>query len=271
MVFQDGALFPHLTVGGQRRRSASPGAGRVEECLALVGLADRAGSYPHELSGGERQRVALARALATDPEVVLLDEPFASLDAGLRVGAARGGRGDPARGRARARCWSPTTSRRRSRSPTSVAVMRDGRGRAGGHARGGLRPARRRGGSPSSSAPPTSLPGTVDGDVVTAELGRRSPPIAAARRGRRRCVRPEQVQLVGRRTGAGRPARRGQARVIRPVVLRPRPDRVRSSSPSGVAAAQPHAAARRRWREGETVRVWLRGPPIVLRRLEHPG
>jgi iron(III) transport system ATP-binding protein len=83
MVFQDGALFPHLTarenVGfGATRRE------RVGECLRLVGLADRASDYPHELSGGERQRVALARALAADPEVVLLDEPFAALDAGLR-------------------------------------------------------------------------------------------------------------------------------------------------------------------------------------------
>jgi len=83
MVFQDGALFPHLTVGGNVG-FGGPRTGRVEECLELVGLADRARDYPHELSGGERQRVALARALAPDPEVVLLDEPFASLDAGLR-------------------------------------------------------------------------------------------------------------------------------------------------------------------------------------------
>lgn len=84
MVFQDGALFPHLTAG-RNVRFGNPRPGRAEECLELVGLAHRADSYPHELSGGERQRIALARALATDPEVVLLDEPFASLDAALRT------------------------------------------------------------------------------------------------------------------------------------------------------------------------------------------
>jgi iron(III) transport system ATP-binding protein len=83
MVFQQGALFPHLSVGGNVGFGAAR-PGRAAECLELVGLADRAGDFPHELSGGERQRVALARALAADPEVVLLDEPFSALDAGLR-------------------------------------------------------------------------------------------------------------------------------------------------------------------------------------------
>ncbi|HEX7134206.1 MAG TPA: ABC transporter ATP-binding protein [Iamia sp.] len=84
MVFQDGALFPHLTVDGNVG-FGQPDAARAGAALELVGLAHRGRSYPHELSGGERQRVALARALAMDPEVVLLDEPFAALDAGLRT------------------------------------------------------------------------------------------------------------------------------------------------------------------------------------------
>jgi iron(III) transport system ATP-binding protein len=83
MVFQQGALFPHLTVEGNVGFGTSRPK-RVRECLRLVALEERAGSFPHELSGGERQRVALARALAPEPEVVLLDEPFAALDAGLR-------------------------------------------------------------------------------------------------------------------------------------------------------------------------------------------
>ena len=87
-VPQEGALFPHLSVKGnvgfglsrsERRGSAVP------ELLELVGLAALAERFPHQLSGGEQQRVALARALARRPEVLLLDEPFSSLDASLRT------------------------------------------------------------------------------------------------------------------------------------------------------------------------------------------
>lgn len=83
MVFQTGALFPHLTAAANIGFGAKD-HGLPAEWLDLVGLSHRAGSYPHELSGGERQRVALARALAAEPEVVLLDEPFASLDPVMR-------------------------------------------------------------------------------------------------------------------------------------------------------------------------------------------
>jgi iron(III) transport system ATP-binding protein len=87
-VAQEGALFPHLTVAGNvafgLARSARRGP-RVGELLELVGLADLRRRYPHELSGGQQQRVALARALAREPSIVLLDEPFSSLDAALRA------------------------------------------------------------------------------------------------------------------------------------------------------------------------------------------
>ena len=87
-VPQEGALFPHLSVGrnvgfGLSRDAARPT--RVDELLELVGLAGYRRRYPHQLSGGQQQRVALARALAIEPEVVLLDEPFSSLDAALRA------------------------------------------------------------------------------------------------------------------------------------------------------------------------------------------
>jgi iron(III) transport system ATP-binding protein len=90
-VPQEGALFPHLNVGRNvafglaRHEPRDRRRARVGELLDLVGLAGLARRYPHQLSGGQQQRVALARALASDPEIVLLDEPFSSLDASLRA------------------------------------------------------------------------------------------------------------------------------------------------------------------------------------------
>jgi iron(III) transport system ATP-binding protein len=89
VVFQDYALFPHLTVSqniafGLQDYSAAQKRERVAELLILVGLPGYDSRYPHALSGGQQQRVALARAMAAKPDLLLLDEPFSSLDAELR-------------------------------------------------------------------------------------------------------------------------------------------------------------------------------------------
>jgi iron(III) transport system ATP-binding protein len=87
MVFQDVALFPHLSVRdniGYGLRRDPDRAVRVRELLELIDLPDAGERMPYQLSGGMQQRVALARALAPRPDVVLLDEPFSSLDAALR-------------------------------------------------------------------------------------------------------------------------------------------------------------------------------------------
>ncbi|MEW5682315.1 MAG: ABC transporter ATP-binding protein [Pseudomonadota bacterium] len=94
MVFQDFALFPHLNVAdniafGLGNLSKAEKAVQVKQLLQLVGLPDLGQRYIYQLSGGQQQRVALARALAPKPRVLLLDEPFSSLDTELREGLAR--------------------------------------------------------------------------------------------------------------------------------------------------------------------------------------
>lgn len=96
MVFQDLALFPHMSVyknvayglGSRIYKNATSKKvtkEAVEEAIALVGLENLEHRRPHQLSGGQQQRVALARALVPQPEVLLFDEPFASLDTALRL------------------------------------------------------------------------------------------------------------------------------------------------------------------------------------------
>jgi putative spermidine/putrescine transport system ATP-binding protein len=91
MVFQGYALFPNMSAADNiefglavQKRPVADRRERVDELLALFGLAHVAASYPHELSGGQQQRVALARAVATEPSVLLLDEPLSAVDAKVR-------------------------------------------------------------------------------------------------------------------------------------------------------------------------------------------
>ncbi|MGM0594319.1 MAG: ABC transporter ATP-binding protein [Pseudomonadota bacterium] len=94
MVFQDFALFPHLSIEknvgfGLQKWKREEREARVSELLRLVGLEAVRDAYPHQLSGGQQQRIALIRAMAPRPEILLLDEPFSSLDADLREQLAR--------------------------------------------------------------------------------------------------------------------------------------------------------------------------------------
>ena len=114
-VPQEGSLFPHLTVAANVafgvRRSRRKLGGTTDQLLEMVGLSGMGHRYPHQFSGGQQQRVALARALAIRPALVLLDEPFSSLDTGLRA-SVRADVQDVLGRRRPQPSWSPTTRTR---------------------------------------------------------------------------------------------------------------------------------------------------------------
>jgi iron(III) transport system ATP-binding protein len=266
MVFQDYALFPHLRVNGNvafglSRRSAGEREQRTGRTLELVGLADKGDRYPHELSGGERQRVALARALAPEPEVVLLDEPFSSLDATLRADLRRDV--EEILRTANATALLVTHDQEEALSLADrVAVMRDGRIRQQGTPEEVY-------GRPADHwvtaflGDAEVLPGIAAGGAVECELGRF--PIPAELEGEVDVViRPESVALAQGRAPRGDRSYEGVV-VAREyyghdqlvVVELPSGRRVRSRSVGFPI-----------WHPGDHVRVWVDGPVNALRRTD---
>jgi iron(III) transport system ATP-binding protein len=263
MVFQDGALFPHLTVA-DNVGFGKPRQGRVEECLLLVGLADRSRSYPHELSGGERQRVALARALATEPEVVLLDEPFASLDAALRTTLREEVAAILRAAGASALLVTHDQQEALSLADT-VVLMRDG--------------CVEQAGSPEEvyAAPATRwaaeflgavdvVPGTTSGGVVTCELGRFPAHDTIAGGAVDVLVRPEALVVGPDANGDADERARGASVATATVVGRSfygHDQLVWLELASGlrVRSRLPGFAA---WSPGDRVKVWVEGPVQVL-------
>ena len=195
-VAQEGALFPHLDVAAnitfglpRRERRAAVG---VDALLAMVGLDPSVrGRQPHQLSGGQQQRVALARALAPQPAVVLLDEPFASLDAGLREETGRAVA--DALHAAGATAVLVTHDQGEALSlADQVAVMREGRiVQAGPPAR--LYAAPVDAGVAAFVGAAVLLPARITGGTATTALGE----LAATGAGGQVLVRPEQIIVRG--------------------------------------------------------------------------
>jgi iron(III) transport system ATP-binding protein len=254
MVFQDGALFPHLTVRDNVAFGAARGE-RADECLELVGLHDRARAFPHELSGGERQRIALARALASDPDVVLLDEPFAALDASLRETLRQEVRRILKAAGTSALLVTHDQAEALSLADT-VAVMRGGRVlQVGTPEEIYERPQSRWVAEFLGEA--DVLPGSASGGVVECELGRFS-----VHRGLDGAVdvvvRPESI-AIGREPTHGTYA---EARVVDRAFYGH--DQLVTLELAGGTRVRSRRLGFPAWHPGDSVRVWVDGPINAL-------
>ena len=260
MVFQQGALFPHLDVAanvgfGAARRE------RVGEALELVGLGHRAKAYPHELSGGERQRVALARALAPEPEVILLDEPFAALDAGLREALREEVAGILRAAGASALLVTHDQAEALSLAD-EVAVLRDGCVvQTGSPEEVYDRPSSRWVAEFLGEA--DVLPGTAEGGTVSCELGRFSAgrelsgPVQVV-------IRPESVAI-----GHGGAARDAPEAVVLERSFYGHDQLVHLELGSGLRLRSRRLGFPA-WHPGDRVRVWLDGPVNALAADQEP-
>jgi iron(III) transport system ATP-binding protein len=257
-VPQDGALFPHLTAAGNvgfglRRRDR----GRALELLDLVGLGGLGGRHPHELSGGQQQRVALARALAIRPRVVLLDEPFASLDASLRSAVRR----DVARILADAGTTTIIVTHDQDEALSmadQVAVLSGGRMLASAPPR------------ELYAAPPNEqtanqlgevnlLPASFSDEVAQCALGAVSVPGAPPATHGTLVVRPEQLAVYEKQTAAAVPAHVIQFEYYGHDCLA----RLRLDNADGTSLAA-RLAGQRRLRPGQPVWVKAEGPAFAL-------
>jgi iron(III) transport system ATP-binding protein len=258
MVFQDGALFPHLTVEANVGFSR-PRLERVTECLELVGLGHRRDAYPHELSGGERQRVALARALATDPEVVLMDEPFASLDTALRASLRNEVVQILRESEASALLVTHDQQEALSVADT-IVLMRDGRVEQAGEPEQVYAAPRTRWAAEFLGAVDI-LPGRASGGTVTCQLGTfHSPGVADGDVDV--LVRPEAVAVGPADAGGhdGRPA--APATVVgRSFFGADQLVHVRLCDGTRITSRRPGYV---HWDAGDVVAVWVEGPFTAL-------
>jgi iron(III) transport system ATP-binding protein len=257
MVFQDYALFPHMDVAGNvgYGLGRKPDKGRIREALELVGLAGSEQRPVHELSGGQQQRVALARALAPTPDLVLLDEPFSNLDAGLRD-RLRQEVSEILQAAGVTALFVTHDQEEAMSIAETVAVMRDGRvEQAGAPEEVYLRPSSRW--MAEFLGDIEVLPGEARAGRVTCELG--SLPAYDHEGDIEVLVRPESVAI-----GVTGPASAASAEVVTRRFFG-------HDQLVGLRLASGHIVSSRRlgypaWHPGDHVRVWIDGPVEVISR-----